>query len=214
MPHLSKHGGYFCTIENHENMRQRENYKRYGFGGPRKIVEPKWVKDLPENDLDWTPEQDMAYYEWSSIYSRRGYSIKDWSKIHQERRRIKREEFSRLADSLSDYNGEDILRVLQKQLEWQADYFENFGHCASNPYKAARMRLCCRLIDIICLGGQTKEYQRSFRKYVNTRNAARFENVPTWDRSYLHGEKQILRYQKAYALLFKILYRNLMKWWD
>lgn len=194
---------------------RNENYKRYGFGGPRKIVDPKWVKDLQKrDDARWTMQEQEAYFEYASIYGRRGYSKEDWSKIHEERRRIKREEFSRLADSLSDYNGEDILRVLQKQLQWQAEYFENFSHIENGPYYASRMRLCCRLIDIVCLGGQTKECQRSFRKYVNTRNVKRFENVPTWDRAYLHGEKQKLRYQKAYALLFKTLYRDLMKWWD
>lgn len=193
---------------------KRENYKRYGFGGPRKIVDPKWVKELPKDDGQWTMEQEEAYFKYCAIYGRRGYSEEEWDKIHEERRRQKRESFADLADSLSDYNGIDILRVLQKQLEWQAEYFENFGHCESNHYKAARMRLCCRLIDIICWGGQTKEYQRSFRKYVNTRNAGRFETVPTWNRAYLHGEKQKLRYQKAYALLFKTLYQNILKWWD
>ena len=95
---------------------RNENYKRYGFGGPRKIVDPKWVKDLQKrDDARWTMQEQEAYFEYASIYGRRGYSKEDWSKIHEERRRIKREEFSRLADSLSDYNGEDILRVLQKQ---------------------------------------------------------------------------------------------------
>ena len=143
-------------------MRQRENYKRYGFGGPKKVVEPQWVKKLPKDDLEWTPEQDMAYYEWSSIYGRRGYSKKEWEAIHKERQRIKEKEFKELS-YINDYNGESILLVLKKKLEWQAEYFENFGHCESNPYKAERMRLCCRLIDIVCWGGQTKEYQRSFR---------------------------------------------------
>jgi len=182
--------------------------------GPKRIREPKWIKDLPKNDAEWTIEQDMKYYQWSSIYSRRGYSQQEWNDIRKERRRIKREEFTQLADELSDYNGEDILRALKKQLEWQADYFENFGHCQSNQYKASQMRLCCRLIDIICWGGLTKEYTRSFRKYVNVRNADRFKDVPTWDRSYLYGKAQELRYKKAYSLLFKILYRNVMKWWD
>lgn len=194
-------------------MAKRENYRRYGAGGPKKVVKPQWVKELPKDDLKWTPEQDMAYYEWSSIYGRRGYSKKEWEAIHMERQRIKEKEFKELS-YIDDYNGESILLVLKKKLEWQAEYFENFGHCASNPYKAARMRLCCRLIDIICWGGLTKEYQRSFRKYVNTRNAKRFENVPTWNMSYLHGEKQKLRYQKAYALLFRTLYENILKWWD
>ena len=194
-------------------MRKRENYERYGAGGPKKIVEPQWVKDLPENDMEWTPEQEIAYYEWSSIYGRRGYSKKEWEAIHKERQKIKEEEFKALS-YIDDYNGESILLVLKKKLEWQAEYFENFGHGADSPYYAAKMRLCCRLIDIICWGGLTKEYQKSFRKYVNTRNAKRFEDVPTWDRTYLHGEKQKLRYQKAYALLFKTLYENILKWWD
>ena len=168
---------------------------------------------MPKDDLKWTPEQDMAYFEWSSIYGRRGYSKKEWEAIHKERQRIKEKEFKELS-YIDDYNGESILLVLKKKLEWQAEYFENFGHCESNPYKAARMRLCCRLIDIICWGGLTKEYQRSFRKYVNTRNAKRFENVPTWNMPYLHGEKQKLRYQKAYALLFRTLYNNILTWWD
>jgi len=193
---------------------KRENYRRYGGKGPKRIREPKWVKDLPKNDADWTIEQDMKYWQWSSIYARRGYSQQEWKEIHMERKRIKREEFTLLADELSDYNGEDILRALKKQLEWQADYFENFGHCQSNQYKASQMRLCCRLIDIICWGGLTKDYTRSFRKYVNIRNADRFKDVPKWDRAYLFAEAQELRYKKAYSLLFKILYRNVMKWWD
>lgn len=196
-----------------EDMRKRENYQRYGAGGPKKIVKPQWVKDLPKDDLNWTPEQEIAYYEWSSVYGRRGYSKKEWEAIHKERQKIKEKEFKELS-YIDDINGESILLVLKKKLEWQAEYFENFGHCESNPYKAARMRLCCRLIDIICWGGLTKEYQKSFRKYVNTRNAKRFENVPIWDRAYLYGEKQKLRYQKAYALLFKTLYENILKWWD
>lgn len=193
---------------------KREDYRRYGGKGPKRIREPKWVKELPADDAKWTPEQDMKYWEWSSIYSRRGYSKEEWSKIHKERRRLKREEFSQLADGLSDYNGEDILKVIRKQLEWQADYFENFGHGEDNPYYASQMRLCCRLIDIVCWGGLTKEYATFLRKYVNKRNASRFENVPKWDREYLCGERQELRYKKAYSLLFRILYQKVMRWWD
>lgn len=192
---------------------KQENYKRYGAGGPKKVIKPEWVKDLPKDDAKWTMEQEMAYFEWCHIYSRRGYSEKEWENIHKERQRIKEREFKEIA-GLPDFDGSFILMVLKKKLEWQAEYFENFGHCESNPYKAAQMRLCCRLIDIICWGGQTKEYQRSFRKYVNTKNAERFRDVPTWGRAYLHGEKQKLRYQKAYALLFKIMFENVMEWWD
>lgn len=192
---------------------KRENYRRYGFGGPKKITEPQWVKDLPKDDLKWTLEQDMAYYEWSSIYSRRGYSRKEWDAIHKERQRIKEKEFKEISH-INDYNGESILMVLKKKLEWQAEYFENFGHCASNPYKAAKMRLCCRLIDIICWGGMTGEYKLKLGKYVNLRNAARFESAPDWSLSYLGGKKQEIRYKKAYCLLFKILFYNIMEWWD
>lgn len=192
----------------------KENYKRYGFGGPKKIVDPKWVKDLCEDDSKWTMEQQEKYFNYCSIYGRRGYSQEEWQKIHEERRRIKREEFSHLADSLSDYNGEDILKALQKQLEWQAEYFENFFHISSGPYYASRMRLCCRLIDIICWGGMTGDSKRRLGKYVNMRNARRFDFVPAWDRAYLGGEKQKTRYRKAYYLLFRILFENTMKWWD
>lgn len=193
---------------------KQENYKRYGFAGPKKITDPKWVRELPEDDNLWTMEQVRAYHEYSSVYSRRGYSVEDWRKIHEERRRQKREEFTELADNLSDYNGEDILRAMQKQLEWQADYFENFYHIASGPYYASRMRLCCRLIDIVCWGGMTGEHRLRLGKYVNLRNAARFESTPGWDRCYLGGKKQEIRYKKAYHLLFKILFNDIMKWWD
>ena len=40
---------------------KREHYKRYGFGRPKKIVDPKWVKDLPKDDGHWTMEQEEAY---------------------------------------------------------------------------------------------------------------------------------------------------------
>lgn len=192
----------------------KENYKRYGFGGPKKIVDPKWVKDLCEDDSKWTMEQQEKYFNYCSIYGRRGYSQEEWQKIHEERRRIKREEFSHLADSLSDYNGEDILKALQKQLEWQAEYFENFSHIENGPYYASKMRLCCRLIDIVCWGGMTGEYKLRLGKYVNLRNAARFESVPDWNLSYLGGKKQEIRYKKAYCLLFKILFNNIMRWSD
>ena len=192
---------------------RKENYKRYGAGGPKKIVEPKWVKDLPKDGERWTMEQEMAYFNWSSIYSRRGYSEQEWDKIHEERQRIKDEEFLEIA-GYADYNGEDILMVLKKKLEWQIDYFENFGHLESNLYKASQMRLCCRLIDIVCWGGMTGEYRLKLGKYVNMRNAHRFDHVPDRDRSYLGGERQRVRYKKAYSLLFKVLFQNIMKWWD
>ena len=193
---------------------KRENYKRYGFGGPKKIVDPKWVRDLPEDDSQWTVEQEEAYFKYCAVYGRRGYSEEDWNRILEERRRQKRESFADLADSLSDYNSADILRALQKQLEWQADYFENFSHIENGPYYASKMRLCCRLIDIVCWGGMTGEYKLRLGKYVNLRNAARFESVPDWNLSYLGGKKQEIRYKKAYCLLFKVSFDNLMKWSD
>ena len=193
---------------------KRENYKRYGFGRPKKIVDPKWVKDLPKDDDQWTMEQEEAYLKYCAVYGRRGYSEEEWDKIHEERRRQKRESFADLADSLSDYNSVDILRVLQKQLEWQAEYFENFSHIENGLYYASKMRLCCRLIDIVCWGGMTGEYKLRLGKYVNLRNAARFESVPDWNLSYLGGKKQEIRYKKAYCLLFKILFNNVMRWWD
>lgn len=60
----------------------------------------------------------------------------------------------------------------------------------------------------------TCECNTRLGKYVNMRNASRFETVPTFARSFLHADKQELRYKKAYALLFKILYQNILKWWD
>lgn len=191
---------------------RRENYRRYGGKGPKRIRIPKWVKELPENTEEWTKEQSQKYFYWQWIYSRRGYSQKEWIGIIRERIKIKEKEFEELS-FVDDSNGKSVLIVLKKKLEWQADYFENFGHGADNPYYAAQMRLCCRLIDIICWGGDNGEFRHSFRKYVNTRNAKRFEKVPTWNMVYLHGEKQKLRYQKAHALLFKIIYENIMKWW-
>ena len=192
---------------------KRENYRRYGGKGPKRIRVPKWVKELPENAMDWTEEQSHKEFEWQWIYSRRGYSKKEWNDMLRERERIKEQEFIEISH-LDDYNGESILLVLKKKLEWQAEYFENFGHCANNPYKAARMRLCCRLIDIVCWGGMTGPYKLRLGKYVNLRNAARFESTPNWDMSYLGGKKQEIRYKKAYALLFKTLYQNILKWWD
>lgn len=44
----------------------KENYKRYGFGGPKKIVDPKWVKDLCEDDSKWTMEQQEKYFNYCS----------------------------------------------------------------------------------------------------------------------------------------------------
>ena len=192
---------------------RKENYKRYGAGGPKKIVVPKWVKGLPKDRTVWTNKQERAYHDWADIYRRRGYSEEEWWKILDERQRIKDEDFSMMA-SYPDYTGADILLVLQKKLEWQIDYFENFGHLESNLYKASQMRLCYRLIDIVCWGGMTGEFNVRLGKYVNMRNAHRFDYVPDWSLSYLGGERQRVRYKKAYALLFKILFENVMLWWD
>ncbi|MDO5442586.1 MAG: hypothetical protein Q4G10_02825 [Bacteroidia bacterium] len=59
----------------------REDYRRYGGKGPKRIKAPKWVKNLPENYQDWTEEQDEKYYKWRSIYFRRGYSEQEWQKF-------------------------------------------------------------------------------------------------------------------------------------
>lgn len=104
--------------------------------------------------------------------------------------------------------------VLRKKLEWQAEYFENFGNAESGSYEAARMRLCCSLIDIVCWEGMTGEYRLRLGKYVNMRNADRFQGVPDGNMGFLGGERQRVRFQKAYCLLFKVLYANLLGWWD
>lgn len=192
---------------------KRENYKRYGAGGPKMIVEPQWVKDLPENELDWNMEQEMAYYKWSDIYFRRGYSEDEWKEILEKMQSIKSQEFLQLG-LLPDYDHTFILMVLRKKLEWQAEYFENFGHTESGSYKAARMRLCCRLIDIVCWEGMTGEYRLRLGEYVNMRNADGFQGVPEGNMGFLGGERQRVWFQKAYYLLFRVLYANILGWWD
>ena len=76
------------------------------------------------------------------------------------------------------------------------------------------MRLCCSLIDIVCWEGMTGEYRLRLGKYVNMRNADRFQGVPDGNMGFLGGEQQRVRFQKAYYLLFRVLYANLLGWWD
>lgn len=173
--------------------------------------------DTPDHSSDETPDEFEARMARESqelhLSFRHGMSETDWH-VYQ---RLTRKRTLRLwLDFLGgneDFDYHYLLRVLQFKLSRMVDYWRRFSHLANGDYIRAQMELAIRLIDIVLNDGNDCGDYDKFPYRVNLRNKHRF-SVRFYSPHYQHGEKQQVRFCKAYCLLFKLMKENLMHWWD
>ena len=94
------------------------------------------------------------------------------------------------------------------------EYWEQFGHCRNGRYVVSTMRTACSLIEIVLKDGIESGNCEHFPYQVNLRNADRFHIFHDHKGLICKGDKQRVRYNKAYSILFKFLEFHMHNWWD
>ena len=113
-----------------------------------------------------------------------------------------------------DYDWSDIFQILKFKIERMIEYWEQFGHCRNGRYVVSTMRTACRLIEIVLKDGNESGNCEHFPYRVNLRNADRFKIFHDHKGLICKGDKQRVRYNKAYCILFKFLEFHMHNWWD
>ena len=173
--------------------------------------------DTPDHPNDETLEEYEARMARESqelhISLRHGMSENDW---HAYQRLTRKRTLRLWLDFLGgneDFGWEYLLQLLQFKIDRMVDYWRRSSHLANGDYIRRQMELASRLTDIVLKDGNDSGGYDKFPYRVNLRNKHRF-SVRFHHNYYPHGEKQRVRFCKAYCLLFKLMQENLLHWWD
>ena len=173
--------------------------------------------DTPDHPSDETPEEFEARMARESqeldLFLRHGMSEEDWSEYSRLEYKRKMRLWLDFLGGNEDFDSDYLLRVLQFKLNRMVDYWRRFSHLANGDYIRAQMELASRLTDIVLNDGNDSDDYDKFPYRVNLRNKHRF-SVRFHHNYYPYGEKQQVRFCKAYCLLFKLMQENLLHWWD
>ena len=113
-----------------------------------------------------------------------------------------------------DYDWSDIFRILKFKIERMIEYWEQFGHCRNGRYVVSTMRTACSLIEIVLKDGNESGNCEHFPYRVNLHNTERFRIYHDHKGLICKGDKQRVRYNKAYCILFKFLEFHMHNWWN
>ena len=140
-------------------------------------------------------------------------SEKEWSDYQKLLHKRKMRMWLDFLASDNDFDYTSLLQVWRFKLNRMADYWRRFSHLTNGDYIRRQMELAGRLIEIVLNDGNDCGDYDKFPYHVNLRNKHRFA-VRFHHPHYPHGEKQRVRFRKAYCLLFQLMQENLMHWWD
>lgn len=143
-----------------------------------------------------------------------GMERKDWNAYVGAHDRQKHDMIMRELPWGGDYDWSDIFQILKFKIERMIEYWEQFGHCRNGRYVVSTMRTACRLIEIVLKDGNESGNCEHFPYRVNLRNADRFKIFHDHKGLICKGDKQRVRYNKAYCILFKFLEFHMHNWWD
>ena len=143
-----------------------------------------------------------------------GMKREDWNAYVGAHDRQKHDMIMRELPWGGDYDWSDIFFILKFKIERMIEYWEQFGHCRNGRYVVSTMRTACRLIEIVLKDGNECGNCEHFPYRVNLRNADRFKIFHDHKGLICKGDKQRVRYNKAYCILFKYLEYHLHNWWD
>ena len=201
--------GYYFKIANHlplaKELREQEE-ARARFEAmteeERQAEIERLDKERKEEDKNWGNEPVH------------GMRRKDWNAYEGALDRQKHDMIMRELPWGGDYDWSDIFFILKFKIERMIEYWEQFGHCRNGHYVESTMRTACRLIEIVLKDGNESGDCEHFPYRVNLRNADRFKIFHDHKGFIDKGDKQRVRYYKAYCILFKYLEYHLHNWWD
>lgn len=108
------------------------------------------------------------------------------------------------------YDWSPILIILRRKIEFNIGYWYYHQRYVGWDVDVSRMELCCKLIDIAIDDGISGQ-----KFYLNYRNAHRFKkNELSDDKDIIDSQTCELRAAKACHLVFKLLEKEIHKWWD
>lgn len=143
-----------------------------------------------------------------------GMEREDWNAYVEVHNRQKHDMIMRELPWGGDYDWSYIFQILKFKIERMIEYWEQLGHCRDGRYVVSTMRTACRLIEIVLKDGNESGDCEHLPYRVNLRNADRFKIFHDHKGFIDKGDKQRVRYYKAYCILFKYLEYHLHNWWD
>ena len=159
-------------------------------------------KEWEEEDKNW--DNELVH----------GMNREDWNAYVGAHNRQKNDMIMRKLPWGGDYDWSDIFFILKFKIERMIEYWEQFGHCRDGHYVISTMRTACRLIEIVLKDGNESVDYEYFPYRVNLHNVDRFKIFHDHKGFIDQGDKQRMRYSKAYSILFKYLEFHLHNWWD
>ena len=201
--------GYYFKIANHlpltKEMCEREE-ARVRFEA---MTEEERQAERERFDKEWEAEDK----NWGNEPVH-GMKREDWNAYMEAHNRQKHDMIIRELPWGGDYDWSDIFQILKFKIERMIEYWEQFGHCRNGRYVVSTMRTACRLIEIVLKDGNESCDCEHLPYRVNLRNADRFKIFHDHKGLICKGDKQRVRYNKAYCILFKFLEFHLHNWWD
>ena len=200
---------YYFKLANHlplaKEVRKREEARAHF----EAMTDEERQTEIERLDKEW--EEKGENWGKGPVH---GMTCEDWNAYAEAHNRQKHDMIIRELPWGGDYDWSDIFQILKFKIERMIEYWEQFGHCRNGHYVESTMRTACRLIEIVLKDGNESGDCEHFPYRVNLRNADRFKIFHDHKGFIDKGDKQRVRYYKAYCILFKYLEYHLHNWWD
>jgi hypothetical protein len=201
--------GYYFKIANHLPLTKEVRERDEARARFEAMTEEERQAERERFDKEWEAENK----NWGNELVH-GMEREDWNAYVGAHDRRKHDMIMRELPWGGDYDWSDIFQILKFKIERMIEYWEQFGHCRNGHYVESTMRTACRLIEIVLKDGNESGDCEHFPYRVNLRNADRFKIFHDHKGLICKGDKQRVRYNKAYCILFKFLEFYMHNWWD
>ena len=200
---------YYFKIANHLPLAKEVREQEEARARFEAMTEEERQAESERLDKEW--EEEDKNWGKGPVH---GMERKDWNAYVGVHDRQKHDMIMRELPWGGDYDWSDIFQILKFKIERMIEYWEQFGHCRDGRYVVSTMRTACRLIEIVLKDGNESGDCEHFPYRVNLRNADRFKIFHDHKGLICKGNKQRVRYNKAYCILFKFLEFHMHNWWD
>ena len=200
---------YYFKLANRRPLTKEEQEREVALARYETMTEEERQAEEKRLDKEWEEEDK----NWNNRPVH-GMKREDWNAYIGAFERQKHEMIMRELPWGGDYDWSDIFFILKFKIERMIEYWEQFGHCRDGHYVVSTMRTACRLIEIVLKEGNESGDYDKFPYQVNLRNADRFKIFHDHKGLIDKGDKQRVRYYKAYCILFNFLAYHLHNWWD
>ena len=200
---------YYFKIANHLPLAKEVREQEEARARFEAMTEEERQAESERLDKEW--EEEDKNWDKGPVH---GMERKDWNAYVGAHDRQKHDMIMRELPWGGDYDWSDIFQILKFKIERMIEYWEQFGHCRNGRYVVSTMRTACRLIEIVLKDGDESGNCEHFPYRVNLRNADRFKIFHDHKGLICKGDKQRVRYNKAYCILFKFLEFHMHNWWD